>query len=186
MPALWAKAAALGAVLIVAGVAATVARADDAAVSSADLDALSGAREIFQDNCAACHGYDGIPMVPGAANFAVGERLDKSDEELLGIINLGKNDMPPWEGMLEPDEQAVALFYVRQLAGDMLFQDNCVGCHESGVPPLGVDMPSNDELAGQAEKLDVCGGSDAEAALDQTQIVAVVGFLRRLAGRSAE
>ncbi len=186
MLASWVKVTALGAVLALAGMVLPGARAGESGVSPADLDALSGAREIFQNNCAACHGYDGIPMVPGAANFAIGERLDKSDEELLGIINLGKNDMPPWEDMLEPAEQAVALFYVRQLAGDVLFQDNCAGCHGSGVPPLGAGVPGDDEVSGHGGALDICSGSDAEAALEQTQIVAVVGFLRRLAGRGAE
>lgn len=31
----------------------------------------------FEEYCASCHGYDGVPIVPGTPNFANGERLTK-------------------------------------------------------------------------------------------------------------
>lgn len=189
MRAPWYKALALGAALALSGVALAGARAGENGISSTDFDALNGARDIYQENCAACHGYDGVPMVAGAANFSVGERLDKSDAELLGIIRNGKDNMPPWEDMLSGRDQATALFYVRQLVGDILFVDNCAACHADSLPPFAAGVPADEALAdaaGAADGFEICGGSDVESALDPGQLADLVRFVRRLAGRAAE
>lgn len=70
----------------------------------------------FEDLCASCHGYDGIPVFPGTPNFAVGERLDKKDNELLEAIRKGKGDvMPPWEDMLNELAQREVLNYIKDV-----------------------------------------------------------------------
>ena len=74
------------------------------------------ALELYEENCAACHGYDGQPMVPGTPNFATGERLEKGDEELLASIREGINDMPPWDEDLSDAEQKIVVNYLRTLA----------------------------------------------------------------------
>jgi mono/diheme cytochrome c family protein len=74
------------------------------------------ARDGYESNCGMCHGYDGIPMLAGAPNFSKGERLEKSDAELLKTIGEGKGAMPPWTGTLSEGEQEAILAYVRSLA----------------------------------------------------------------------
>ncbi len=82
---------------------------------AADKIGLVEAQELYEDNCAMCHGYDGMPIMPGAPNFTRGERLEKKDTELLTSIRDGKGAMPPWAGALSDAEQQAALHYARQL-----------------------------------------------------------------------
>ena len=74
---------------------------------------------LYEENCAFCHGYDGIPILPGAPNFAEGERLEKCNAALLVTMKMGKNDMPPWEDVLSLHEQRQLLNFVRHfVAGE--------------------------------------------------------------------
>jgi mono/diheme cytochrome c family protein len=75
-----------------------------------------GGQEIFELNCAVCHGLDGTPVLPNAPHFAKGERLEKTDEELLVSLTDGLNVMPPWKSVLNEDQMKEVLIYVRSLA----------------------------------------------------------------------
>lgn len=78
-------------------------------------DADAG-QEIYEEFCGACHGYDGVPLLPGAPSFFDGERLEKSDAELLKSIIEGKGDiMPAWKDMLSDEECESILHYVRSM-----------------------------------------------------------------------
>jgi cytochrome c5 len=70
---------------------------------------------LFEDYCAACHGDDGAALLPGTPSFARGERLEKSDEELLKSIAKGLKVMPPWEGILTDEEMEECLEHARLL-----------------------------------------------------------------------
>lgn len=85
------------------------------AIAVAEENAPPG-QANFEDYCAACHGYDGIPVLPGTPNFSIGERLNKKDNELLQAINIGKGDvMPPWEGVLNEKAQQDVLDYIKNV-----------------------------------------------------------------------
>jgi mono/diheme cytochrome c family protein len=49
--------------------------ASDTSISAEDIIKMDDARDVFQASCAACHGFDGIPIMPGIPNFSKGERL---------------------------------------------------------------------------------------------------------------
>ncbi len=66
------------------------------ALSAGSLQAESG-QDLFEANCAACHGFDGVAFLPGAPDFSIGERLDKTDVELMKSMKEGLNMMPPWQ-----------------------------------------------------------------------------------------
>jgi hypothetical protein len=68
-----------------------------------------------------CHGFDGIPMMRGTPNFANGERLEETDNQLLESIRKGKGIMPSWAKILDEQERAVVLAYTRMIPGDGLF-----------------------------------------------------------------
>lgn len=72
-------------------------------------------KKVFDDNCAACHGVDGVSVVPQTPNFAKGERLEKPDAQLLGSVKNGLNVMPAWKGMISDSDMADALAYARTL-----------------------------------------------------------------------
>lgn len=72
-------------------------------------------KKVFDANCAACHGTDGIAVVPQTPNFARGERLEKPDAQLLTTVRNGLNVMPAWKGMISEADMADALAYIRTL-----------------------------------------------------------------------
>ena len=74
-------------------------------------DSAAGA-DVFASSCAACHGDDGVS---GASPARDGEVPEKSDEELLGIILEGYDDMPAQD--LTDQEAADVLAYLRDTFG---------------------------------------------------------------------
>lgn len=73
-------------------------------------------RHVYLTYCAGCHGFDGQAFFPAAPSFAMGERLLKSDAELMQSIREGRNEMPSWESKLPTDWLENALGYIRYMA----------------------------------------------------------------------
>lgn len=151
---------------------------------------LAAAREVFETNCAICHGYDGAALVEGAPNFAKGERLEKKDAELMKTIRDGKEPMPSWKDVISPAEQKAVLAYVRTIAGSKVFTDNCATCHAEALPALTPGILNR--LAAAAKRAvkigpnevkrmpgadDLCEKTKADNALIDNDYFAVVGFL---------
>jgi mono/diheme cytochrome c family protein len=84
-----------------------------AAVGPADL--VRGG-EIFRLNCMVCHQADGkgSKQVGTPDYTAPDSPLKKPDEELLGIIANGKNQMPPFGNVLPPQAIHDVLAYLRE------------------------------------------------------------------------
>lgn len=80
--------------------------------SSWSLDLARGQR-LFNLHCAACHGVNGLPVVPNAPSFAMRERLDQPDMMLMQSVKMGKNTMPPFFGVLKDAEIIDILQYIR-------------------------------------------------------------------------
>lgn len=83
-------------IMSIGSVGSSIALASVLMLSSGAVHASPG-KIIFEENCAACHGFDGVPFLPGAPDFSVGERLDKTDAELMKSMKEGLNMMPPWQ-----------------------------------------------------------------------------------------
>ena len=150
-------------------------------ISAADIDALGEARDIYHANCAMCHGYDGIPILPGAPNFAKGERLDKPEAELLRSIAEGRATMPPWGKELNQHEQLAVLTYIRVIGGDGLFQDYCESCHSSSMPALSEAIPKGREkLSHYAGPWEFCHDSEVEHVVQREEIISLIRLLREI------
>lgn len=79
-------------------------------------DDVAAGKIVYEGYCAACHGFDGIPIMPDTPNFAKAEKMEASDEELLNSIVNGKGDvMPPWLGILTEEQCAQVLAYIREM-----------------------------------------------------------------------
>jgi mono/diheme cytochrome c family protein len=65
--------------------------------------------------CAGCHGLNGIATYIGSPSFALGERLRKTDAELLYSIYQGKGVMPSWGDKFSEDRLLDVLAFVRTL-----------------------------------------------------------------------
>jgi len=77
-------------------------------------DVIKGS-QIYARHCAACHGPNGISVMPGAPHLARGERLMQSDLSLLASFKAGKNAMPAYVGILTDREILDVIAYSRTL-----------------------------------------------------------------------
>jgi cytochrome c6 len=69
-------------------------------------------KEIYEHNCAHCHGIDGTKGKWGAKNLKVSIL---SDTELLAIISNGKRAMPTWNQNLSQNEIELVKDYIKTL-----------------------------------------------------------------------
>jgi mono/diheme cytochrome c family protein len=69
--------------------------------------------QLYQDNCARCHGINGKPTLPRAANFQRKEGLRQSDQKLLIRIKNGGHGCPSFGGVLREDELLSVMSYIR-------------------------------------------------------------------------
>ncbi len=77
---------------------------------------LASGQEVFDEYCAACHGYDGIRVIPEAPNFSDGESLEKEAFVLLASIRDGKGEiMPLWSNDMSEQQMRDVLGYIRTL-----------------------------------------------------------------------
>jgi mono/diheme cytochrome c family protein len=84
-------------------------------VHAAGASSVSG-EELYDSYCGTCHGFNGVPLLPNAPDFSGGERMDKSDSELLDSIRDGKGKaMPGWLGILSEEECEAVLQYIREV-----------------------------------------------------------------------
>jgi cytochrome c oxidase cbb3-type subunit 3 len=86
----------------------------------ADAAAVGRARQLYADNCAACHTPTGVgDRTLGAPNLTDREWLFGSDRETIrGQIHNGRNGvMPTWEGRFSPGVIRALAVYVHVNAG---------------------------------------------------------------------
>lgn len=63
--------------------------------------------------CGGCHGFEGEPVYIYAPSFYYGDRMQKSDAELLQSVLNGTKGMPHWEGKLPVEDLRNAIDYLR-------------------------------------------------------------------------
>ena len=85
-------------------------------LGAANAASADQGKDLFESNCAACHGMTGTSLLPNAPHFAKGERLEKTDEQLCATISGGLNVMPPWKGVMTEQEIREVVVYLRTLA----------------------------------------------------------------------
>jgi mono/diheme cytochrome c family protein len=83
-------------------------------------DSRAEARELFDSNCAKCHGRDGRGGVPAAEglppprNFVdAAYQASRSDAELARAIREGKGQMPPFAALFDDAQLASMVSYIR-------------------------------------------------------------------------
>jgi mono/diheme cytochrome c family protein len=108
-------------------------------------------RQSYLYHCSGCHGEKGMAAYDLSPSFGLGERLYKSDEELLTNVMDGFGSMPGWRNLLSEETIIHTLSYIRTLsdpesltlgeatisqfqsetfrAGDGLYTMFCAGCH---------------------------------------------------------
>lgn len=74
-------------------------------------------QDVYEDNCARCHGPDGEGGVgPQLGDGAVAENFpDIADQ--IAVIREGRNGMPAWDDSLTPEEIEAVAVYEREELG---------------------------------------------------------------------
>ena len=81
-------------------------------VQAAECATIFG-EQVYPRFCSGCHDTLSRDMVP---KFQLGDRLDKTDDELILTILNGKGMMPPWRVQQWTDEQLDEIIcYLRSL-----------------------------------------------------------------------
>lgn len=94
---------------------------------SIDPPANNNGRRVYLMFCSGCHGFSGMHFFRYAPSFAMGQRLMKSDAELLTSILKGKGLMPSWEDKLPLSDLQDALQYLRLLSIQTAYGVNTAG-----------------------------------------------------------
>jgi mono/diheme cytochrome c family protein len=94
-------------VLLAVGWSASCALAEDAAP---DQDKIAAGETVYNTRCAVCHGDE---LVNSGQTFDL--RRLKADERprFDNSVRNGKNQMPPWKGVLSDDEIDQLWHYIR-------------------------------------------------------------------------
>ena len=77
--------------------------------------------QLYVTFCAGCHGMNGIAAYGGSPSFALGERMEKSDAELLGTILRGHDIMPPWADKFPKEWLKHTLRFIRSLQAEFRY-----------------------------------------------------------------
>jgi mono/diheme cytochrome c family protein len=72
-------------------------------------------RPTYDRFCANCHGFDGVPNLPGTPDFTRGEGLMNSDPELIRAIRFGVRSMPGFDQTIDKEGLIDVVFYIRTL-----------------------------------------------------------------------
>jgi len=98
--------------------------------------------ELFQNNCAACHGTErqgNPPTFPSLVN--INQKLSK--DQISGLLKTGRNIMPNFSHLSDPERKAIVGFLYGESTetdvvtevtsienGKNLFVANCAQCHQ--------------------------------------------------------
>ncbi len=93
------------------GMAGVLALAAPAALAA---DSLRGS-ELYRSHCAACHGSNGRPVMPGAPDLSRPTALLKPDLQLLATLRNGRGAMPGYAGQLRDRELLDLISHLRTL-----------------------------------------------------------------------
>lgn len=100
--------------------------------------ALSG-QDLYNENCASCHGADGKGVVPNARDFTdVDYVRGESPANFYSIISEGREEeMPAFGQKLTSDQRWAVVYYMWRFStseetlqqGYEIYRGNCIACH---------------------------------------------------------
>jgi mono/diheme cytochrome c family protein len=100
------------AVALLAATPVVLAVTSSSVAIGADANAAQEGKGIYSDNCATCHGEQ-LRNTSNGVTFDLRKlKPDEHDRFVHSVLN-GKNDMPPWQGVLEPDQIEDIWAYIR-------------------------------------------------------------------------
>lgn len=154
---------------------------------STTAETLSLGEQIYDEDCAACHGADGSGEVLGSADFTDLRQMDGlAPRDLYLTVTQGRGSMPSWQARLPQDERWAVIDYLRTFTYDPSLAGEQVGasatttpttagsqvaaCASDQVNPIAWDDAAAIEAGQGLFQTDcaVCHGSDGSGALPNT------------------
>lgn len=163
----------------------------------AQVPRAEAGKQIYQAQCANCHGVDGTGAIPAARNFRDLDYMrGETPASFYVAITEGRAEMPAYQERLSSDQRWDVVFYIWRLStthdilqqGSQIYDENCAVCHgESGGGDLlgsadFTDLRQMDQLAPRDLYLSVTQGRGSmpswQARLSQDSRWAVIDYLR--------
>ncbi len=86
---------------------------------STNVETLALGKSIYDTNCSACHGIDGVGKVLGAADFTDLRVVDaRAPRDFYLTVTQGIGSMPAWQGRLSQEERWAVIDYLRTFSYD--------------------------------------------------------------------
>ncbi|GAB4546155.1 MAG: hypothetical protein Kow0063_40430 [Anaerolineae bacterium] len=164
---------ALGAALLLVGLAIATAQAAPPPQSPPGKLSLARGEALWAENCAPCHGVTGRGDGPTAqmAQMAENPPTDFSDRvaarqrtlvDLFNVTKEGRMDrlMPPWGSRLSDEQiwevaayaQTFAMSPDDVAAGQAIYEANCLACHAADGSGQGPGVPDFTDVAAMSTK----------------------------------
>ena len=92
---------------------------------STTAETLAAGKNIYEANCTACHGDNGVGLVLGAADFTDLRFMDdRAPRDFYLTVTQGKGSMPAWQGRLSQDERWAVIDYLRTFSYDAILPED--------------------------------------------------------------
>lgn len=86
---------------------------------STSSQVLETGRELYNSDCATCHGEDGGGQLLGSADFTDLRQMDQlAPRDLYLTVTQGRGSMPSWQARLSQDERWAIIDYLRTFSYD--------------------------------------------------------------------
>ena len=106
---------------------------------STDAETLTQGQQIFNENCASCHGEDGSGLVLGSTDFTDPHQIGQlAPRDLYQTITQGRGSMPAWQSSLGQDERWDVIDYLITFTYDPALDEEVV----SVVPQTPTEAPA--------------------------------------------
>lgn len=152
---------------------------------STSAEALRVGKELYDSDCASCHGADGSGELLGSADFTNLRQMDNlAPRDLYLTVTQGRGSMPAWQSLLSQDERWSIIDYLRTFTYDPALEFEVAEAGpeatEAGVAGAACSIAQSNPfdwedpeaiLAGQTLYLiqcAMCHGPDGSGGLPQT------------------
>jgi len=85
------------------------------ALSPLQAFAAGNGQQLYQRNCASCHGENGLGQMKGVPKLSGFDVFSQPDQPLIEVIRSGRNTMPSFLGILNDREIREVIRYIRTL-----------------------------------------------------------------------
>lgn len=97
---------------------------------STSSEEIQRGKQIYEQNCATCHGVNGDAELLGSANFTDLRQMDHlAPRDLYLVTTQGRGSMPAWQSLLSQDERWAVIDYIRTFS-----YDPSLGEEQAGTP----------------------------------------------------